>query len=184
MNGAALWHWLTRPRNRLDIVAGFVDGILNALTLAAGKLLDGGGADLMLAVRVGAASGLTTVFVFFVAHYAELRADLSRAERQLNLTAHGKLATSRLGRRALLRSIGGAALASVCGVLGSVVSLLLCVWLPRPPWLGVAGDIGLLGLLGALLARSFQGRSWFWAILIMVGGAVLTWIGVKIDIAG
>jgi len=179
-----LWRWLAQPRNRLDIVAGFVDGILNALILAAGKLLGGGGADLMLALRVGAASGLTTVFVFFVAHYAELRADLWRAERQLNLTAHGKLAASRLGRRALLQSLGGAALAAICGVAGSVVSLLLCVWLPQPAWLGVAADIALLGLLGAVLARSFRGNAWFWAVAIMLGGGVLTWIGVKLDIAG
>jgi predicted membrane protein (TIGR00267 family) len=179
-----LWRWITRPRNRLDVVAGFVDGILNALTLAAGRLLGGGGADVMLALRVGAASGLTTVFVFFVAHYAELRADLSRSEQELNLTSHGKLATSRLGQRVLQQSIGGALLASACGILGSVVSLLLCVLLSQPPWLGVAADIALLGVLGALLARSFQGRPWFWAILIMIGGAVLTWIGVKIDIAG
>jgi hypothetical protein len=179
-----LWRWLTQPRNRLDIVAGFVDGILNALTLAAGRLLEGDGADLMLALRVGAASGLTTIFVFFVAHYAELRADLSRSERQLNLTWHGKLATSRLGRRALLQALGGASLASACGVAGSILSLLLCVWFPHPPLLGVAGDIALLGVLGAALAHSFQGRKWFWATVIMLGGAALTWIGVKIDIAG
>ena len=79
--------WAQSPRTRLDITAGLVDGILNALTLASGRLLatDAPGATADLAFRVGAASALTTIFVFFVAHYAELRAELARAERELNL---------------------------------------------------------------------------------------------------
>jgi hypothetical protein len=64
---------LLSPRGRLDIFAGLVDGILNALTLAAGRILNSGdGADLELAMRVAVATGLTTIFVFFIAHYAEL----------------------------------------------------------------------------------------------------------------
>lgn len=177
-------HWVTNPRNRLDIVAGLVDGILNALTLAAGRLLKGGGADLMLIVRVGTATALTTVFVFFMAHYAEERAELSRAEQQLNLTSHGKLATSRLGRRALLEALGGALIAAACGLAGAMLSLLLCIWFPQPRWLGLAGDLVLLGLLGALLAKSFHGSALFWAAALIVGGAALTWAGVVIDIAG
>ena len=182
MSWIGIWRWALRSRNRLDIVAGFVDGILNALTLAAGRLLGGGGADLSLALRVGAATGLTTIFVFFVAHYAELRADLARAENELNLMSHGQLASSSLGRRALLQSLGGGALAAVCGVGGSTVSLLLAVWLSRPAWAGIAADILLLGLLGALLARSFRGSSPIWALTIMAGGAALTWVGLKLDI--
>ena len=89
------------PRSRLDIFAGLVDGILNALTLAAGRILRStDGADLNLAVRVGVATGLTTIFVFFIAHYAELRAELVRSEQKLNLLSHGRLATSRLGYKA------------------------------------------------------------------------------------
>lgn len=176
--------WATNPRNRLDIVAGLVDGILNALTLAAGKLLKGGGADLMLITRVGTATALTTVFVFFMAHYAEERAELSRAERQLNLTSHGKLATSRLGRRALIEALTGALIAAACGLVGAMLSLLLCVWFPEPRWLGLAGDLVLLGALGALLAKSFHGSALLWAATLMVGGGVLTWAGVVIDIAG
>jgi hypothetical protein len=34
------------------------------------------GVDFDLALRVGVATGLTTVFVFFIAQYAELRAEL------------------------------------------------------------------------------------------------------------
>ncbi|MDT7935313.1 MAG: hypothetical protein RQ833_12050 [Sphingomonadaceae bacterium] len=176
--------WIASSRNRLDIVAGLVDGILNALTLAAGKLLKGGGADLSLVVRVATATALTTVFVFFMAHYAEERAELARAEKQLNLTSHGKLAASRLGRRALLEALGGALLASASGLGGAVLSLTLCIWFPEPRWLGLLGDILLLGVLGTVLAKSFHGSALFWALAIMAGGAVLTFVGVKIDVAG
>lgn len=176
--------WLTNPRNRLDIVAGLVDGILNALTLAAGRLLKGGGADMMLIARVGTATALTTVFVFFMAHYAEERAELARAERQLNLTSHGKLATSRLGRRALLEALSGALIAAACGLIGATLSLLLCFWLSDPRWLGLAAVLVLLGLLGALLARSFHGSALFWAAALVIGGAALTYVGVLIDITG
>ncbi|WP_454887886.1 hypothetical protein [Sphingomonas oryzagri] len=176
--------WVTSPRNRLDVVAGLVDGILNALTLAAGRMLNGSGADLMLAARVGTATGLTTIFVFFMAHYAELRAEIARSERQLNLTSHGKLATSKLGQRAVRESIAGACLAAVCGVAGALLSLLFCIWFPHPRWIGPTGDILLLGILGIFLARSVHGSPFIWAPAIMLGGVALTFIGVEIDIAG
>lgn len=176
--------WVTNPRNRLDIVAGLVDGILNALTLAAGRMLHGQGADMALAGRVATATGLTTIFVFFMAHYAELRAEIARSERQLNLVAHGKLATSKLGQRAVRESIAGACLAAVCGVTGAMLSLLLCIWLPHPRWIGPTADILLLGILGVFLARSVHGKPLIWAPAIMFGGIVLTVIGVEIDIAG
>ncbi|WP_150291038.1 hypothetical protein [Sphingobium estronivorans] len=174
---------LLSARNRLDVVAGLVDGILNALTLAAGRLLKGGGADLSLVARVGAATALTTLFVFFMAHYAEERAELTRAERELNLTSHGKLATSRLGRRAVAEALSGAVIAAMCGLVGATVSLLLCIWLPGPRWVGPIADIALLGVLGALLAKSFHGSVLFWTLAVMISGAVLTLVGIQLDIA-
>jgi hypothetical protein len=176
--------WLESPRTRLDIVAGLVDGILNALILAAGRMLRAAGADLPLALRVGAATGLTTLFVFFVAHYAENRAELAEAERELNLGEHGRLAASQLGRRALQSAAAGAGLAASCGVVGSVGALVLCTLLPAPRGTGIAAVIALLALLGALLARSFHGPKLLWTAAIAAGGAALTWIGVQLDIAG
>jgi uncharacterized protein len=50
---------LTDRRHRLDIIAGLVDGILNALVLATAKLTGpASGVTLHLAVRVGAATAL------------------------------------------------------------------------------------------------------------------------------
>lgn len=176
--------WLREPRTRLDVVAGLVDGVLNALTLAAGRMLAAAGADLGLAVRVALATGLTTLFVFFMAHYAEERAELARAERELNLAAHGRLAASRLGRRAIQNSILGATLAAACGVAGALGSLLLCAFLPGPRWSGLMITIGLLGVLGAFLAHSVRGSAWRWASGVMLGGVALTAVGVKLNIAG
>ncbi len=176
---------LASPRGRLDIFGGLVDGILNALILAAGRLLGAGdGANFNLAVRVAIATGLTTVFVFFIAHYAEQRAELVRAERELNLTARGRLATSQLGRRALRAAAGGALLAAACGVIGAMMSLLLCVYLPGPRWVGLIAILMLLGMLGALLAESFHGSILFWACLMVIGGVALTFVGLKINIVG
>lgn len=177
--------WLESSRTRLDITAGVVDGILNALTLAAGRLLKPGvGADFSLAWRVGAATAVTTLFVFFVAHYAELRADIVRAEKELNLLSHGKLAETALGRRAVLESFAGACLAAFCGLLGSMVPLLLCHFLPQPRWIGIAVTLGLLGLMGALLARSVHGAVAYWCSALVLGGIALTWLGVRLDITG
>lgn len=175
--------WLVSPRTRMDVVAGLVDGVLNALTLAAGRLLrTPGGASPGLAARVGAATALTTLFVFFVAHYAELRAELVRAERELNLLSHGRLAASRLGRQALWNAAAGACVAAVCGLVGAMAPLLFCAASPAPHWIGLVATILLLGVLGGLLARSFHGSSSFWAIAVMAGGVLLTIVGVQIDI--
>jgi hypothetical protein len=95
------------PNNRLDVVAGLIDGMLNALALAAGRLLHAGGegVTISLALRVSVAAGATTIFVFFVAHYAQLRLELVRHERELNFTTHGRLAATSLGRRVFFESL-------------------------------------------------------------------------------
>jgi len=175
--------WLTAPRTRLDVAAGTVDGILNAVILASGRLLKlNDGTSISFALRVGIASSLTTLFVFFVAHYAELRSDLVRVERELNLTSHGHLASSRLGARAIRESLSQAVLAAVCGFVGAAFPLVLTAVLPGPRWLGLCITIGLLGLLGMMLARSFYGSMLTWAIVIMLGGALLVAAGAWLNV--
>jgi predicted membrane protein (TIGR00267 family) len=177
--------WFESPRTRLDITAGLVDGVLTALTLASGRLLEPGSApNLDLAIRVGAATGLTTLFVFFVAHYAELRAEINRAEKELNLLSHGKLAAGALGQRAIREAFAGALLAAFCGLAGAMIPLWLCFALPSPRWLGLIITIGLLGVMGAILARSFRGSATFWIVVLVLGGLGLTWAGLELRIAG
>jgi VIT1/CCC1 family predicted Fe2+/Mn2+ transporter len=179
------WATLMSPRYRLDIFAGLVDGILNALTLAAGRLLRSGGeTDFDLALRVGAVTGLTKAFVFFIAHYAELRAELVRAERELNLLSHGRLATSRLGTLAIESAASGALVAAACGMIGAMVPLLLCAYLPGPRWVGLGAILALLAALGGLLAESFHGSVMFWAISIALAGALMAYVGLQINLIG
>jgi VIT1/CCC1 family predicted Fe2+/Mn2+ transporter len=176
--------WLTAPENRLDVVAGLIDGILTALAFAAGELIEGSGATLSLAVRVAIATGLANAFVFFFAHYAELRTDLLGYEKQLNFLSHGKLAASNLGKEALSQSFVAAAIAAVWTIFGAALALAICVWLPEPRWAGPAIDILLLGGLGILLARSLHGAWWKWALSLIAGGLLLTVAGIELHVAG
>jgi predicted membrane protein (TIGR00267 family) len=177
---------IRHPSNRLDVVAGLIDGILNALALAAGRLVHTGGegATLSLALRVSVAAGVTTIFVFFVAHYAELRLELVRHERELNFTEHGRLAATNLGRRVFLESLYKAVLASAFSLAGALFPLILCTLLPSPPWLGLAITILALGVLGALLAKTFYGSPLLWGICLLVGGVALAFVGMKLDLVG
>lgn len=177
---------IRHPSNRLDVVAGLIDGILNALALASGRIMhaDGEGATIALAARVAIAAGATTIFVFFVAHFAQLRLELIRHERELNFTEHGKLAATRLGRRVFLESLHKAVLAAAFSLAGALFPLILCALLPSPIWLGLAITIGSLGVLGSLLAKTIYGSPVVWGIGLFVGGIVLAIVGTQLDLVG
>jgi VIT1/CCC1 family predicted Fe2+/Mn2+ transporter len=176
--------WIRDARNRLDIVAGLIDGILNALTLAAGTLVAEGGLTFATGAKVAAVTACTTSFVFFVAHYAQLRSELVRSARQLNLLSRGRLAATQLGRQILREALLGAVVASMCGVIGSTIPLCLSLLVPQLPIVGIVLTISLLGLLGWVLALSVFGSPSLWAISMMVGGIAVTAIGVKLNIIG
>jgi VIT1/CCC1 family predicted Fe2+/Mn2+ transporter len=176
--------WIRDSRNRLDIVAGLVDGILNALTLAAAKLVTQGSLTLSLVGKVAAVTGCTTSFVFFVAHYAELRSELVRAARDLNLASRGQLATTRLGKQIFYEALWDAVVASVCGVIGSVIPLAISLAIPQVPVVGIALTIAILGVLGWLLGLSVFGSAALWSGGLILGGIVVTAIGVQLNILG
>jgi VIT1/CCC1 family predicted Fe2+/Mn2+ transporter len=172
------WVSLVKPKNRLDLVAGLCDGILTALTLTAGRMLNPGppmAPD--LALRVAAAAAVSGAFVFFVAHYAELRGELVEAEKQLNLRPHGRHVTSRLGRAVLLDAAEAAAIASGCSFCGALLPLGFGVFLPAPGWLAVVVALAVLALLGIFLARTVHGSPFNWAVGLLAGGAILTCAG-------
>jgi len=179
-------NFIRHANNRLDVVAGLIDGILTALALAAGRVVHTGGegATLSLALRVSVAAGVTTIFVFFVAHYAELRLELVRHERELNFTEHGRLAATHLGRRVFLESLYKAMLASGFSLVGALFPLLLCTIFPSPPWLGLVIANFALGILGAMLAKTFYGSPLRWGVCLLVGGIALAFIGMKLDLVG
>jgi predicted membrane protein (TIGR00267 family) len=178
-----IFAWLSQPEHRLDLVAGLSDGILTALILSAGKLLNSDEAvSVGLALRVATVATLTGGFVFFVAHYADLRSELVRAERQLNLLSHGRFASTRLGRAALHDAFASALIVSTCSFLGALIPLMASVLVPRPTWVGIAIAIGTLALLGIFLAKVVYGSPVRWALVLVGVGALLSFIGVRLEI--
>jgi predicted membrane protein (TIGR00267 family) len=170
-------------KNRLDLVAGLSDGILTSLILAGGTLFDPESSmSLGLSLRVAVAAAVAGAFVFFVAHYAELRSELVNAERQLNLLSHGRFAASRLGQAVLRESLVGAMIASVCTFIGALIPLLASMIPTGPAWLGVAVAIAALALLGFLLGRAVYGNPIRWALGLILAGAFVAGIGMKLRI--
>lgn len=168
---------------RLDLVAGLTDGILTALTLSAGHmLLSGSQITVGLAFRIACAAAISGAFIFLVAHYADLRGELVEAERQLNLTTHGRLAASHLGRAAFFGAATKAMIASACTFVGALLPMLVGAFIARPRWLPMVVSIIALSLLGFFVARSVWGRPWRWVLALALAGVVLTYIGAKLKI--
>ncbi|WP_208754001.1 hypothetical protein [Streptomyces bauhiniae] len=167
----------------LPLVLGLVDGLLNALTLAAASLV-GSGAPVTasLAVRVGLVALTTAAFAVFVADYADRRAYLMRASRQLNLTRRGQLATTRLGRLATARSLLATAIACTASFTGATVPLLVGAALPGLSWIVAVLAVVALAALGAALGHLFAGSPVRWAAVLGSGGVAVIWIGVWLHI--
>jgi VIT1/CCC1 family predicted Fe2+/Mn2+ transporter len=165
------------------VVTGLAEGMLTALILAAGRMLEANsGVTAGLAARVGAAAALPEAVVFFAAEYSRQRNALARMARQLNLTEHGRLAATRLGRRALSESLAAALLATVCAFAGAVAPLLLTSLLPPPAWLSLVVSIGCLALLGYGIAYSISGCKTCWSCAMAGAGAVLGLLGAYLKV--
>lgn len=166
----------------LPLSLGIADGILNALTLASGSVLHGRGLDGALAIRVGLVAFVSALFTVFVAEYAQLRAELARAERQLSLTTSGRLAAGRLGRQVAGEAAAAAAVASVASLAGATVPLLIGVAVPEFSWVAIVVSVLGLGGLGISLATVVGGRRARWAVLLMAAGVAVAVLGVVLDI--
>lgn len=180
-------HLSSPGRWMLPIALGFSDGILNALVLASAAVLGGGDADevtISLAVRVAVVALLTAVFTVFVAEYAQLRAELTHSEHELNLTTAGRLATTYLGRGVFIEGWQSAVVAGVCSFTGSFMPLVVAAALPTAwSWAALVLGVVTLGVLGAVIAHSVDGHPWRWGVAMTVGGAIVTVVGVQLDIA-
>jgi predicted membrane protein (TIGR00267 family) len=174
---------LIRQEHTFALVIGFTDGILTALTLAAGRVVSAPAPiDVSLALRISAAASLSGMFIFFTAEYARLRAELVRAERQLNLTAHGRFAATQLGKAVFRDTLWAAAISNVCSFLGALFPLLSGILLPGPSWLAIIAAIVALGMLGAGIAQTVYGNLMRWAVALMVAGVVLSLVGMGLRI--
>lgn len=114
--------WLRKRENLFFIVTGLAEGILTALILATGQILEPSHTlSATLGLKMGIAAGCPETVVFFAAEYARQRGELVRIEQQLNLTVHGRLASSRLGRLALLDAFGAALVSGACAFAGACI---------------------------------------------------------------
>ncbi|MBS0424443.1 MAG: hypothetical protein JSR71_08490 [Proteobacteria bacterium] len=138
--------------------------------------------QLSLALRVSLAAAISGLFIFGVAHYAELRSELVEAERQLNLTEHGRFAASHLGRAASIEAATGALVACTATFAGAMMPLAIAVFIPEPRWISIGCALAALALFGYLLARTVHGRPVRWMVALVTGGAVLAYIGMKMNI--
>jgi VIT1/CCC1 family predicted Fe2+/Mn2+ transporter len=165
------------------VVLGLADGILTALTLAAGQLTEPShDMSMNRALRIAAAALVSSAFVFYVAHYSQLRGELIHAERQLNLIAHGRLASTRLGRSVLIEAFWTAVVSSSASFVGALIPLLTSVVLPAFRWGAVVSSVTSLGILGVALARVVHGSYWRWCGALVIGGVVLSAVGIGLHI--
>jgi predicted membrane protein (TIGR00267 family) len=158
--------------------------MLNALTLSASAILLGtaGGITILLAVRVAVAALVTAAFTMFVADYSERRSSLVRGSRQLNMTVPGQLAASRLGAQALRQSLLAMTVAGLASLIGALLPLLVGAFLPSESWIVLVLTILSLGALGWLLGSVVSGRRPAWAAAMLIGGVIVTFIGLELRI--
>jgi predicted membrane protein (TIGR00267 family) len=176
-----LGHW--RRKHLLPLVLGLSDGVLTALTLGAGRLLDvRSHIGMGMALRIAVTALATGAFVFFVARYAELRGELVHAEKQLNLLSHGRFAASKLGRDIFCEAMAAAVVSSISSFLGALTPLTVAVLCPGCRWAAVLVALVGLALLGVGLAKAVSGNMLHWATTLVVGGIVLCILGVQLRI--
>jgi VIT1/CCC1 family predicted Fe2+/Mn2+ transporter len=170
----------------MPVVFGLSDGILTALTLSAGRLVNANeNLTVGLATRIAVAALVSGAFVFFVSNYSRLRGELIRAETQLSLISHGQFAASRLGRAVLLEALGATILSSGSSFVGALIPLLTGAYLQGLRWAAISTSLvslGILGFLGLVLAHIVHGRYWLWCMTLICGGIVILLIGLKLRI--
>jgi len=169
---------LTRREYRLAIVMGFVDGILTAMLLAAGRILrDEIPMTFPLALRIATGALATAGFVFYIGRYSELRSQLVRSEAQLNLTHKGKLATTHLGRKILYDAIREASLSGFSSFISALLPLTLAAIFPSVPLLSIIVSLLILGIMGRVIGKAVRGSPDIWAINLIAGGILMTVVG-------
>jgi predicted membrane protein (TIGR00267 family) len=176
-----IFNRLAKLKTQFYLVLGFSEGIINALTLAAGRILNPASPlSLSIAFRVAAFSAITGAFTYFLAHYQDLRNELVEAERQLNLAPHGQLASSRLGRAIFIETVMSSLIGGSSSFFGALLPLAVGVLMPG--YIIIAVALLLLLLLGILLARDVHGNPFKWGVGLLISGVILTYVGMQLNI--
>jgi VIT1/CCC1 family predicted Fe2+/Mn2+ transporter len=176
-------HRIFSKREAFAAVLGLTDGVLTVLTLAAGRMIHAqSGLPFSLAMRVAAASSLAGGVVFFTAEVARRNQELVHAERELNLVARGRLATTRLGHFVLTESSRAALTVIGSNFLGALSPLIASLIWKRFVLGPLCLSIISLGVLGGVIARATYRNSVLWASGLMLAGAVLAALGIWLRI--
>lgn len=170
-------------RLMLPVALGLSDGILNALTLAASRLTSNASAmTTSLAIRIAIATAVASVFMLFVAEYAQLRRELVRADTQLNVLAPGRMAMSRQGFVVLREALVMASVSGFCALIGSGAPLLLASSFGVGGRVALAAAIIVLALLGGLIAHAVYGSWLRWTAAMAIGGVAVAALGMWLHI--
>ena len=167
----------------LPFSLGLADGIVNALTLASATVLHGRGLTAWLGLRVGAVALVTAAFTIFVAEYAQLRSELTRAERETEpdrrrATGGRQPRSASVARGRPRRDRGlcgqfrrrGRSAADRCG--HETVQLV-----------GAGRLGGGSGRAGRWTGQSRERPSLRWIVVMTAMGVLVAYIGVVLDIA-
>jgi VIT1/CCC1 family predicted Fe2+/Mn2+ transporter len=182
-----MWPALSAGARRRILFAtalGFSDGILTALMLAAGRLWNGDAVSLDLTLRIAAAGALSGLATLFLAEYARLRLEMSRAAAQLNLATPHRLISSALGRAILKEATGTALISAFCSFLGALIPLLTAPVAPGVPAAPVAAALTALAALGGTLGRVLGGQLILWALALVGVGAAIGALGIWLNVLG
>lgn len=173
---------VTARQHEFAVVLGLTDGILTALTLAAGRIVESRtGLSLTLGLRVATASAFAGGVVFFTAELARRNHELVHAEQQLNLLSHGKLATTRLGHFVLVESSKASAVVVVSNFLGALLPFLVGL-ISHFAWIPICFALISLGALGAAIATVTYRSRMQWVASLILAGAALTVLGLWLRI--
>ena len=66
---------------------------------------------------------------------------------------------------------------------GAVVPLLIAAFLPSASWVAVPVAVSMLGALGAIVAGVIDGSPVRWALVLSLGGVLMTVVGYQLQIA-
>lgn len=164
------------------VVLGLTDGILTALTLAAGRILESPtGVSLSVGLRVATASALAGGVVFFTAELARRNHELVHAEQQLNLLSHGRLAATRLGHFVLVESSKATIVVIASNFLGALLPFLVGL-VSQLRWVPICFALVLLGILGVIIAMVTYRSKIRWAASLVIAGSALVILGLWLRI--
>ena len=128
------------------------------------------------------ASAVESAFMLFVAAYAQLRQELTRADHQLNIFRRGRMARTRQGRAVAQEAIAMALIAALCSLLGSGAPLFFSAATGVGGYPVLAVTVAGLGGLGIAISRVAHGRWLTWAAAMLAGGFLVTLLGLWLKI--